>query len=90
MVDQGLFEGEAIELLSGELVEMSPQGSAHRWVLARLTAILAPLIADGYELAVQLPLAVDDTSLPNPTSRSPTPRPPRVIPARPTSSSRSR
>lgn len=66
LVDLGLFEGEHIELLGGELVQMSPQGSAHGWVITRLTAQLAPLLAQGHELRVQLPLAVDDVSLPEP------------------------
>lgn len=66
LVDLGVFEGEHIELLGGELVQTSPQGSPHGWVITRLTSQLSPLMARGYEVRVQLPLAVDDVSLPEP------------------------
>ena len=66
MVAQGMFEGEPIELLGGELVEMSPQGSPHGWAITRLNAMLAPLMGRGLEVRIQLPLAVDDVSLPEP------------------------
>lgn len=66
MVDQGLFVDEPIELLGGELVEVSPQGPAHPWVITRLTSMLAPLMSRGLEVRVQLPLAVDEVSLPEP------------------------
>lgn len=66
MVETGLFVGEPIELLGGELIEMSPQGVAHGWAIEELTSQLAPLIAQGYAVRVQLPLAVDEESLPEP------------------------
>lgn len=66
MVDEGMFVGEPIELLGGELVEMSPQGDRHSWVIEEITSQLAPLLAQGYAVRVQLPLAVDDVSLPEP------------------------
>ena len=66
MVAQGMFEGEPIELLGGELVWVSPQGSPHGWAITRLTAMLAPLMARGLDVRIQLPLAVDDVSLPEP------------------------
>lgn len=66
MVDEGLFVDEPVELLGGELVEVSPQGIPHGWVIEELTIQLAPLVAQGYAIRVQLPLAVDDVSLPEP------------------------
>lgn len=66
LVDLGVFEGEHIELLGGEIIRVSPQGSPHGWTITRLTAQLAPLMGRGYEVRVQLPLAVDDVSLPEP------------------------
>lgn len=66
LVDTGALEGTHVELLGGEVIETSPQGSPHGWTISRLTAQLAPLMAQGYEVRVQLPLAVDDASLPEP------------------------
>ena len=66
MVDAGFFVGEPVELLGGELVELSPQGDEHAWAITRLTRQLAPLIPRGFDLGVQVPLAVDDESLPEP------------------------
>lgn len=66
MVEQGLFVGEPIELLGGELVEVSPQGIPHGSVITRLTRMFAPLMLRGYDVRIQLPLAVDDVSLPEP------------------------
>lgn len=66
MVALGMFEGGPIELIGGELVEVSPQGAPHFWVITRLNSLLAPLIDAGDELRVQGPFAVDEMSLPEP------------------------
>ncbi len=66
LVDTGALEGERIELLGGELVEMSPQGVPHGWVIAELTEMLAPLMRRGLWVRVQLPLVVDEVSVPEP------------------------
>ena len=65
LVEMGVFEGERIELLGGALIEMNPQGSPHGWVIERLTATLMPL-AEQYSLRIQLPLAIDEISEPEP------------------------
>lgn len=66
LVETGALEGEHVELLGGEIVEMSPQGPSHEWVIAELTRQLAGLMAEGYDVRVQLSLRVDDVSLPEP------------------------
>lgn len=66
LIDAGVFEGERVELLGGEIIRMSPQSEPHSWAIMRLNAQLAPLMVAGYEVRVQLPLAVDDVSLPEP------------------------
>jgi Uma2 family endonuclease len=66
LVEAGVLEGERVELIGGEIVRMSPQSEPHSWAIMRLTAQLAPLMLQGYEVRVQLPLAVDDVSLPEP------------------------
>ncbi|MGI9018500.1 MAG: Uma2 family endonuclease [Euzebya sp.] len=66
LADLGVFEGERVELIGGEIVRMSPQHEPHSWAIMRLTSIFAPLMVEGYEVRVQLPLAADDVSLPEP------------------------
>lgn len=66
LIDAGVFEGEHVELIGGEIVRMSPQSEPHSWAIMRLTAQLAPLMLAGHEVRVLLPLAVDDLSLPEP------------------------
>jgi Uma2 family endonuclease len=57
------LEDEPVELLEGLLVEVSPQGPTHAWVIVRLTRHLASARA---WLAVQLPLEVKPRSEPEP------------------------
>jgi Uma2 family endonuclease len=66
LVDTGVLDGQAVELLGGELIEVSPQGPSHEYVIAALTRQLSRLLAEGYDLRVQLSLRVDDASLPEP------------------------
>jgi len=66
MVNQGLFRDERIELLRGQLVEMSPQHPPHAGTIQRLNTLLAPPLAGRAEVRIQLPLAVSDDSLPEP------------------------
>ncbi len=66
LVETGALEGEHVELLGGEIVQMSPQGREHEWVIAELTRQLAGLMSDGYDVRIQLSLRVDDVSLPEP------------------------
>jgi Uma2 family endonuclease len=40
MVADGIFEDERIELLRGLLVEMSPQGTSHGWIVGKLHELL--------------------------------------------------
>jgi Uma2 family endonuclease len=66
LIRLGVFEGEPVELLGGELLHMSPQGRLHEWPIVELNRQLAPLMAAGYDVRVQLLLRVDDRSLPEP------------------------
>lgn len=66
LAEAGVFAGERVELIGGEVVRMSPQHELHSWAIMRLNAQLATLMQQGYEVRVQLPLAVDDVSLPEP------------------------
>ena len=41
MADAGLFEGRRVELLDGEVMAMTPHGSAHASAVARIMRVLA-------------------------------------------------
>ena len=81
LADLGAFEDERVELVGGAIVRVSPQDEPHSWAVMRLTAQLAGLMPRGYDVRVQMPLAVDAVSLPEPDlavtqgQRSPTQRP---------------
>ena len=66
LVEIQAFCDEKVELLYGRLVVMSPQGTRHAGVIQRLTMILAREVGERAEVRVQLPLAVSDTSEPEP------------------------
>src|SRR5579859_1564412 len=62
IVQAGLFEGKRIELVRGLLVDMSPQGPAHREVTRRLHECLLTAVAGRAVLYVHSPfLATEDS-----------------------------
>lgn len=68
MVDAGVFAPEGrLELIDGEMVDMSPIGSAHQACVDRLTTLFAPLAASGRALLrVQGSFRASDISRPQP------------------------
>lgn len=66
LVDAGAFVDEPIELLEGFLVEMSPEGAEHVYVIDRLTEILVPALVGRYLVRIGHPLALGDLSEPEP------------------------
>lgn len=67
MVEVGLLqEDDRVELLDGEIVEMSPVGPPHCAVVTRATSVLMRTFGDAFYLRVQLPVAVDEYSEPQP------------------------
>lgn len=65
MVEAGVFpEDVRLELVEGDLVEMSPIGPKHAAIVRRLTTRFAPLAARGEALlSVQNPLVVGSSEL---------------------------
>ncbi|WP_114312647.1 Uma2 family endonuclease [Thermus caldifontis] len=65
MVEAGVFpEDLRLELVEGELLEMSPIGPKHAYVVRRLTSLLAPLAQENKALlSVQNPLVVGNSEL---------------------------
>lgn len=58
-------EGARLELLEGEIIEMSPIGSPHAACVYRLNALFAPLIGRAI-IGVQNPIRLGDISEPQP------------------------
>lgn len=65
LVLAGAFQDQRVQLLEGELIEMSPQGMEHAEAIWHLTRLFSPVLAR-YELGIQTPLAASDDSEPEP------------------------
>src|SRR5215210_2412570 len=66
MGEAGIFPPDArLELIEGEIYEMSPIGSLHAACVTFLTHILEKL-GDGFQVRVQNPIRLDDFSEPQP------------------------
>jgi Uma2 family endonuclease len=61
-----LGEGERVELIDGDIIDMTPIGSPHAGRIKRLTRLLAQAVGDQAILAVQDPVVLGDYSEPEP------------------------
>ena len=62
MIEAGILgEDEHVELLEGEIVEMSPQDKPHARAMTRLTRWFARALGDEYVVRPQLPLTFPDS-----------------------------
>ena len=67
MVETGILkEDERIELIEGEIVEMSPIGTPHAALVANLTHLLVHAVGDGARVWVHGPVRVPPRSVPQP------------------------
>jgi Uma2 family endonuclease len=67
MAGAGLFsEGPHVELIEGEVIEMSPIGSRHAGCVDDLTSLLVPKVARLAIVRVQGPIRIDEYSEPQP------------------------
>lgn len=66
LVEAGFFANEHVELLFGRLVEMSPIGRPHNYVVTRLTKLLVPAITDRAQVRIQQSFAALDDTEPEP------------------------
>ncbi|EXJ11227.1 hypothetical protein D779_0224 [Imhoffiella purpurea] len=61
MIDAGVFaDGDRVELIDGEMRDMSPIGPLHNSATNTLNMILAPLLSGKAIVSVQGPLVLDD------------------------------
>ncbi len=66
LVDLGIFHGEPLELIGGQLVVAEPQGSYHSSGLGSAADVLRAALPPGWLVRVQMPVALDDESEPEP------------------------
>ena len=67
MIDRGIFHpGERLELVGGELVVREPQGGAHALGIELVADALEQAFGATARVRVQLPIALDDESEPEP------------------------
>jgi Uma2 family endonuclease len=67
LIDLGMFQpDERLELLDGQLVLREPQSSRHAAAIRRVLAALRPALGEAWQLDSQLPISLDDVSVPEP------------------------
>ena len=76
MGEAGVFaEGDRVELIEGELIQMSPIGSAHSGAINGTTRALVRAVGDAAIVSVQNPVRLGDHSEPEPDFLLLRPRP---------------
>lgn len=84
--ERGVFEGHRVELIDGEVVEMSPMGPNHAEALIRLNECLVRLDVPGIRVGCQIPVPMLDDAEPLPdftVARRPPKGAPRKLEAEP-------
>jgi Uma2 family endonuclease len=61
LVDSGVLEGQQVELLEGELVEMSPEGIPHRNTSHKIVKYLRKLLENRAEVYEAHPITLDNS-----------------------------
>jgi Uma2 family endonuclease len=65
-VDLGLFEGKPVELIGGQLMVAEPHSSYHVTGISMADAALRAILPSGWYVRVQMPVALDEDSEPEP------------------------
>jgi Uma2 family endonuclease len=67
LIDVGFFQpGEHLELLGGHLIVNEPQGTLHAVAVGLVEEALRACFGSGWVMRVQMPIALDDESEPEP------------------------
>ena len=86
LIDQGVFQpDERLELLAGHLVVREPQGGPHILAIERLNEVLRVAFGPEWRVRIQLPIALDDESEPEPDVSVAVGRPLETTEAKPSS-----
>lgn len=62
----GLFVGDRVELIRGEILMMSPMKPQHAVAVQLVAAALHNAVSSSYSVRVQLPIAIEEDSEPEP------------------------
>lgn len=66
MYEQGLFEGRRVELIKGEIFEMSPMLSTHATSIQLVMALLSEIFGTGFVVRPQMPMSFSKIDEPEP------------------------
>jgi Uma2 family endonuclease len=66
LVDLGIFEGDPIELIGGQLVVAEPKGAYHASAVSTAEYALRAILPPGWIVRTQAPVSLDDESEPEP------------------------
>ena len=61
LVESGLLEGKPVELLEGEIIEMSPEGVEHSYTNRSIVKYLRELLAEEAEIIQAQPITLDNS-----------------------------
>jgi Uma2 family endonuclease len=64
--ESGIFGDRRLELIEGEIIEMSPMSSKHGMVIYLVQKVLERVFLDGYLVVAQTPLDLGEASEPQP------------------------
>lgn len=66
LVDLGVFDREPVELIGGQLIVAEPQNSLHATAVGAADDALRAALPPGFLVRAQMPVAIDEESLPEP------------------------
>jgi Uma2 family endonuclease len=66
LVDLGVFEGDPIELIGGQLIVAEPHGTYHASAISAADYAVRTSLPPGWMVRIQLPVSLDDESEPEP------------------------
>ena len=66
MGEMGLFDGQRVELIDGEIIQMAPQKDVHSAVIGLAHKAIEQAFGPSYWVRMQLPLELPDDSEPEP------------------------
>jgi Uma2 family endonuclease len=66
LVELGLFDGDPVELIGGQLIVAEPQSSYHATALGAADDAMRAALPRGWIVRAQMPVSLDDESAPEP------------------------
>src|SRR2546422_3379168 len=66
LVDLCLFQSDPVELIGGQVVVAEPQGAYHATAVGAADDALRAVLPPGWIVRAQMPVALDDESVPEP------------------------